>query len=259
MQNLSQLDKNALSKIIRGFANKIFQSEAQFQFDLAWKLQQEGWGKAKLEDMRMKVNKNNGKIGKCYTDIVLEQGGYSVAIELKYKTAEYIDPNNRIYLLDHDAVDLGRYDYLWDVHRIELLAGKGNNKEMDGEVEVLEGYNKGFAVLLTNEKNYWDKKYMKPENGSQVNDNQFRIGCINGRGGQLFDKDLDWKRDAVKYPNNYHYYPATVLTKTIAKNPTSYAQPIHLSQAYKYEWEDYLVTSQQNGDFKFVIIEVPEK
>lgn len=261
MPNLRQLDKITLADIIKGFArNKIiFQIEAQFQFDLAWELHKAGWGDVKLEDMRMIVNKSNGKIGKRYTDIVLKQDGYSVAIELKYKQDDYINKINRIYLSNHNDVDLGRYDYLWDVHRIELLAGKGNNKEMDGEeeVEVLEGCNKGFAVLLTNEKNYWDKKYMKPENGSQVNDNQFRIGCINGRGGQLFDKDLDWKRDAVKYPNNYHYYPATVLTKT--KNPTSYAQPIHLSQAYKYEWEDYLVTSQQNGDFKFVIIEVPEK
>jgi len=247
MPNLSQLDKNALSNIIRGFANKIFQSEAQFQFDLAWKLQQKGWGKAKLEDMRMKVNKNNGKIGKCYTDIVLEQGGYSVAIELKYKTAEYIDPNNRIYLLDHDAVDLGRYDYLWDVHRIELLAGKGNNTEIDGKVEVIEGCDKGFAVLLTNENKYWKQDY----NNSANIDKEFLIGDCTPN---LYRTLMDWKKDPNKCPNNYMFYPKTVLTKT--NKPTFRAQPIHLNQAYKYEWEDYHNTQQPNGDFKFVIIEV---
>ncbi|MBR4646846.1 MAG: hypothetical protein IKO75_07035 [Bacteroidales bacterium] len=255
MPNLSRLDKNALSNIIRGFANKIFQSEAQFQFDLAWELQQQSWGNAKLEDMRMMVNKSNGMIGKCYTDIVLEQEDYSVAIELKYKTAEY-HPKGGSYpiLFGHDAVDEGRYDYLWDVHRIELLTGKGNKTEMNGVVKVLKGCNKGFAVLLTNEKQYWDKKYIIPGKASQSIDNQFRIGCIKGKCGNLFGKDLDWKRDAVKYPNNYNNYPATVLTKT--NKPKFRAQPIHLDQAYKYKWEDYHNTQQPNGDFKFVIIEV---
>ena len=118
---LNQLDTAALSKIITNFGDqgKIFQSEAQFQFELAWKLQHQGWGTACLEDMTMKVVKNNKVVKKFYTDIVIEQDGYRVAIELKYKTAEYNE--NGIELFDHGAVDLGRYDYLWDVFRIELL------------------------------------------------------------------------------------------------------------------------------------------
>ena len=40
MLNLKQLDKKELTEIIQCFGKnkKIFQSEAQFQFDLAWEL-----------------------------------------------------------------------------------------------------------------------------------------------------------------------------------------------------------------------------
>ena len=128
------LDKENLTNIIQVFGKdgKIFQSEAQFQFELAWSLQTHLGCQVKLEDMRTVVrSKDNNPEAlkkKFYTDIVVEQDGYSVALELKYKTADYSDKN--LYLFNHGAVDLGRYDYLWDVHRIELLLGKGYKKEL---------------------------------------------------------------------------------------------------------------------------------
>ena len=151
------LNKETLTGAIKAFGKecKIFQSEAQFQFELAWKLQKQFPDcRVKLEDMRAYVKKEekNGIKRKFYTDIVLEEEGYSIAIELKYKTAEYYDEKSGICLFEHGAVDLGRYDYLWDVHRVELLTGKGNNNELYGCVAVQKKCKKGFAVLLTNEE-----------------------------------------------------------------------------------------------------------
>ena len=42
-----------------------------------------------------------------------DESGYRIAIELKYKTASLGSANSDIFLLNHGAVDLGRYDFLW--------------------------------------------------------------------------------------------------------------------------------------------------
>lgn len=275
------LDKENLTNIIQVFGKdgKIFQSEAQFQFELAWSLQTHLGCQVKLEDMRTVVrSKDNNPEAlkkKFYTDIVVEQDGYSVALELKYKTADYSDKN--LYLFNHGAVDLGRYDYLWDVHRIELLLGKGYKKELLfgkgnkeeieswkeewGDVEVLEGKecNKGFAVLLTNEKKYWEQYYEDEKEGVKYTiDNQFKIGeKVKGKTFKLFNNDLDWKKlikDDKNYNKNYNHYPSTVIKQN--GTSTDRAQPIHLSKKYDYQWEEYCELPNVNGKFRFVIIEV---
>lgn len=254
------LNKETLTGAIKAFGKecKIFQSEAQFQFELAWKLQKQFPDcRVKLEDMRaayVKKEEKNGIKRKFYTDIVLEEKGYSIAIELKYKTAEYYDEKSGICLFEHGAVDLGRYDYLWDVHRVELLTGKGNNKEFSGDVEVLnnKGCNKGFAVLLTNEEKYWTQSYIDKKD---TMDNQFKIG---NKTHVLYNKDLDWKKikeDNEKYNKNYRNYPTTILKKN--GTPSERAQPIHLVKQYDYRWVDYCnFKENNNGLFRFVIIEV---
>ena len=252
------LNKEILTRIIKAFGkeDKIFQSEAQFQFDLAWELQKNFPNcQVKLEDMRSYVKKDEKEKNsrfkkKFYTDIVLEDDDYSIAIELKYKTAEYYDKNKCIYLFEHGAVDLGRYDYLWDVHRIELLTGKGNNEELFGRVEVQNKCKKGYAVLLTNDEKYWTQSYV---NKNETMDNQFKIG---DKTHILYNKDLDWrklKENDEKYRKNYQHYPTTILKKN--GTPSERAQPIHLSKQYDYQWEDYCPL-HNNEKFRFVIIEV---
>lgn len=250
MENLKQLNDERLSEIIKGFQGKIFQSEAQFQFDLAWRIQ-EIYGaetKVNLEDMRMVKKNSEGKIiQKSYTDIVVEQGGYSVAIELKYKTAEYNNKAEFIQLFDHGAVDLGRYDYLWDVHRIEQLTGKltQDNKENDDRVGVLKKCDKGFAVLLTNEEKYWKETGIKKE----VIDRQFHF---SEAAKKLLGKKMSWEKDG-----DTKEFPKTVLTKS--GKPSFRAQPIVLKKAYGYQWFDYrkaLPGETKQGTFRFVIIEV---
>lgn len=241
MNSLKKLDTKVLSDVIKDFGkvNRIFQSEAQFQFDLAWKLHKHFPNcQVKFEDMRAVVKDANGVLKKkFYTDIVMEQEDYSVAIELKYKTDDYSDMGKGIYLFEHGAVDLGRYDYLWDVHRVELLMGKGNI----GDVEFLPNKkrcDRGFAVLLTNEEKYWGKSY---SDKIHTMDHQFKFG-INTP--QLFSKDLYWEQ--TKKGN---YPPPTI-------NGTFRNQRIQLSKRYDYKWMDYCNVQQKNGIFKFVIIEV---
>lgn len=246
MENLKNLDSKRLSEIVKNFDGKLFQSEAQFQFDLAWKLK-EVYGDntiVYLEDMRaVKKNEEEKITQKFYTDIVVEQNDYCVAIELKYKTAEL--ESEEVQLFEHAAVDLGKYDYLWDVHRIELLTGlsKPNNKVKGERLEILKKCHKGFAVLLTNEEKYW-----KERQGNKITiDYQFSIEEINGK---LSGKVLDWKKTNNKYP-------ATVLSKN--GNPTFRAQPIKLKTAYHYTWSDYRKAQPgdtEHGTFRFVIIEV---
>ena len=108
MDNLKQLDAQTLSEIIKEFNGKIFQSEAQFQFELAWKLN-EKYGNGdnlavELEDMGMYEKEGEKVKQKSYTDIVVKQGKYRVAIELKYKTADY--PGSRI-TTGNKLADLG--------------------------------------------------------------------------------------------------------------------------------------------------------
>ena len=251
MDKLEDLTTDKLSEIIKEFGKKqkIFQSEAQFQFDLAWKLREKFDCEVKLEELTAVLNekensKSKSKVKKIYTDIVLEKGDYRVAIELKYKTASLEKEN----LLNHGAVDLGRYDFLWDVNRIEFLLGKDKFIK-DGE--AMEGkrkqVNKGFAILLTNEKKYWNECPDNPSTNNSTIDNDFKLGDK-----KLVDANLDWKKENGKYPN-------CIVGKK--KKPTWRAQPINLNQAYSYKWEEYCKLNNvgKNGAFNFVIIEVPAK
>ena len=109
------LNKETLTGAIKAFGKecKIFQSEAQFQFELAWKLQKQFPDcRVKLEDMRAYVKKEekNGIKRKFYTDIVLEEEGYSIAIELKYKTAEYYDEKSGIFNIIYDLAEMNNKD-----------------------------------------------------------------------------------------------------------------------------------------------------
>lgn len=117
----------------------MFHSEADFQLAFGWLLQRRFPGadvrlewRAPLSDRRL------------YLDIYLDVDGEKWGLELKYKTRP-IATNVRGELFElksHGAQDLGRYDYLRDVERIETLKGFG----------LIDA---GAAILLTNDASYW--------------------------------------------------------------------------------------------------------
>ena len=260
-RTLNTLGVNDLTSLIGEFGKeqRIFQSEAQFQFDLAWRLQEEYDCIVKLEDLTVVIDKEgNGKKSKqkIYTDITLERDGYVIAIELKYKTAAMTQGND-ILLFNHGAADLGRYDFLWDVNRLELLvhhtkevSEKAISKEYAPEISIgfpkLKRCNKGFAIILTNEDDYWKMSHDNCKDAVI-----YRQFCIGGNpltgNGHLYSKNLDWGKDPI----------TGEYTSAVAHS--SRARRLQLQEAYSYQWRDYCQVPTDNGKnglFKYMIISI---
>ena len=130
----SVINKTFIENIIQNLtAKKLYRNEAQLQFDLAWEIRKE-LGNKKISDWHVELeylsatSTKTGKKGKeitksYYTDIMLLSDiGEFIPIELKYKTKSLI--NGKKVLKTQGAQDLGRFDFLWDVHRIQSLKHK---------------------------------------------------------------------------------------------------------------------------------------
>lgn len=188
-----------LNKMMKKMANdeKIFQNEAQFQFDLAWEIRNELSTQGYQILLERWTNneqgkKQNGKAynKKSYTDIVVhhEKEG-DVAIELKYKMTDK-DCKNRKFP-KQEAQDLGKYDFLLDVSRNERLL-----KE-----KTVLGYKfiKGYAIILTNDHLYWhvatnhDYQYeeFRIDNGVDKNNDSLPVKVLAGT------KSWSWKNGVV--------------------------------------------------------------
>ncbi len=133
---------------------KIFHSEADFQFSLAWQLQKI------LPNAKIRLEYCPAFAPDMHIDIYVldEQGSYP--IELKYKTKRTIASDNfEVFnLKNHGAQDLGRYDYLFDVNRVERM------KSLDPK------FVSGYAIILTNDSGYWTPPVYK-----DTIDSAFRI------------------------------------------------------------------------------------
>lgn len=124
-------------------SRSVFHSEADFQHSLAWLMHnQEHHLSVRLERPQEITTDNTPH--RLLVDIFLSNEKSSYAIELKYKTKRlYTDFNNETFLLkNQSAQDLGRYDFLKDIERLEQLKIAGR---------IVSGY----AVLLTNDSQYW--------------------------------------------------------------------------------------------------------
>lgn len=95
----------------------IFHSEADFQFALAWEIQKA------YPDANVRLEYCPAKYPNMHLDMLVKIGEMGFPIELKYKTLmTQMEVDGEYYnLKNHGAQDLGRYDYLIDVERIELL------------------------------------------------------------------------------------------------------------------------------------------
>lgn len=127
----------ALSTLARH--RPLFHSEADFQHALAWELHN------RLPNARIRLELpvlHNNKL--LHVDIWIVHENWVIAIELKYKTRKLATHvgDEQFMLLNQSAQDLGRYDFIKDIQRLEnLTAGR------TGAV--------GYATLLTNDSSYW--------------------------------------------------------------------------------------------------------
>ena len=137
----------------------VFCSEADFQFAFSEVL------RVYLPNAKIRLERPFpvGK-GKYYhVDLWVEDEGKIYPIELKYKTKKcnIIFDDGPFLLKDQSAEDLGRYDYIADIKRIE-------------NIKVLrpETFGEGYAIMLTNDASYYDpqRQHHKP-----TIDSDFRI------------------------------------------------------------------------------------
>jgi hypothetical protein len=154
-----------------------------------------------------------------YIDMIVIFKNKIYPIEVKYKTKKIdVNENNEIYHLKNQAAqDLGRYDYLKDIQRIESLPKIINNFVCE----------KGFTIILTNDNSYWKKK----QNGI---DEQFHLddGVI--------------KTGSLKCADH--------ASKGSTKGRTD---PIELNGKYKINWNEYsVINDPPDGVFKYCLNEI---
>ena len=198
---------------------KVFHSEADFQHALAWHIHKTtSVSQIRLEFPIPAEHRN------MYVDIWLPVE--KIAIELKYVTRslELLEPNGESFALrDQGAQNQKRYDFLQDIHRLELM------RSMPGFCEV------GHAVLLTNDWLYWDC----PERDTM--DSAFRIH----EGREISSKKLAWAPGAS---------PGMVKGRE---------EPIQLEGSYCFRWQDYSDIPKKSqgkgkprGKFRYLAVSV---
>lgn len=216
-----------------GSVPRIFNSEAQFQFELAWKIKEKFDCEVRLEEL----SRISGK-KKDYTDIILEKDDLRIALELKYKTAKYEDESKNIYLKAHGAADLGAYDFIWDVHRIQMQTGM----EKSGEDDVKMPCNRGYAIILTNDAHYW--KDCQPK---ETINRDFLIGSGEFSRGVLYKKLHQW-----------YTLDGEIGYSKALQNAPSRQHDIDLMLNYFFQWKTYhtIDTEKPNKEFKYMIVEM---
>ena len=209
------LSKDDLIEVMDELSKKraLFHSEADFQHSLALEIKERISGvELRLEKWGELINKNNNSV---YTDIVLIDKNKRIilAIELKYKTftvpnkGRKVELQNEEYFLKKQgAEDLCRYDFLKDIKRLELFNKKYNCSN-------------SFAIVLTNDKHYWDPKY--------------------GIGG-FSEEFLIYNQRTIKKNTKLNWIEVKNNGKIISKGTKKGREnPIELSNSYVLEWNDY--------------------
>ncbi|AHM57675.1 hypothetical protein EAL2_808p01700 (plasmid) [Peptoclostridium acidaminophilum DSM 3953] len=195
--------------------NRIFVSEADFQFALAWKI------KELYPDLSIRLEYIPWDFDKSmHIDIVIFKENRMVAIELKYKTKQksMIFNGETISLKGHSAQDCGRYDFLYDIQRMESI--------MESNYKVENAY----AIMLTNDSGYWNKSNRTGTNSPPADD-EFRIhegAVVSGR--------CSWKSHAG------------------AGTRKNREKDIQLKNTYEVKWKEYLPVSECL--FKYTIISI---
>ena len=230
------LDKKDLEEIIDELAteNKIYSNEAQFQFDLAWKI------KKSHEDYDV-VLEYLWKPEKWYIDIVVFYDNKCVPIELKYKTTDkeitYNTKNGRCYTFNQGAPDTGSYDYIKDIYRIENLGKSLKYKGVDYTIEC------GYAIIITNDSHYYNKLKEKNKNGNYYYWENFSLA-----------------QEQIK--NNIYWINPKNRTREEPGNHTDKSREHEIILKNKYalmnNWKEYVVSYEPKDapKFKYLITQI---
>ncbi|MGD7707399.1 hypothetical protein [Microlunatus sp. Y2014] len=203
------------AELLRDLATRrpVFHSEADFQFAFAWE--------AKSTHAGLEVRLETHPEPAVRLDLELRESGSGrgVAVEVKYMTRHWSGTvgGEGFSLKDHDATDLGGYDVIKDVQRVERFAA------------ARPGWS-GMVIALTNDPRYW----RPPTHGRSTNADAFRLGE-----GEILQGERTWG------------------PKTGGGTSRGREAALTLSGSYKLAWADYARLDQgPGGTFRYLLIQV---
>ncbi len=210
--NTLELDLVLVMENLR-YKRQLFHSEADFQFALAWEIQ------TLYSDAVVRLEYCPKEAPHMHIDIIVERNGKVYPIELKYKTLE-MDcsiEGEGYNLKSHGAQDIGKYDCLLDIQRLEQCS------------EILPRFDCGFVIWLTNDPLYW-KAPRKA--GTMAEAFTLHDGvCKNGT--------MSW------------------APHTGAGTRKGRENPIFLRHSYIIRWRDYsLVSDTRAGKLRYAILPI---
>lgn len=192
---------------------KAFHSEADLQFAIGWEI------KKLITNSKIRFEQ---PFQDQSIDLVYRFNKDKIAVELKYKTSKLTvsDDDEDYNLKEHAALDIGRFDVLKDVSRVESFIQSGFAT-------------KGFVLFITNCSSYWlNRTY---SGSHKAHDKEFRL---------TQDREIT---GSLKWPSE-------------AKETTYGKKRINgltIKGTYKVNWVDYSIfPNEKNGIFKFVLFEV---
>ena len=166
----------------------VFHSEADFQHALAWQLH------LSKPDADIRLEKQVSTAGpRVHLDILVQSTDGQIAIELKYKTrsAKLYHANEEFLLRNQSAQDIGRYDFLKDIQRLEKYIEEHQQAE-------------GFAILLTNDQTYRTESKKKDSVDSEFRVHQGRVLQGSATWGGNASPGTKFKREApIKLRGKY--------------------------------------------------------
>lgn len=254
-----KLGVQEIKNMIDSFAKRgtIFSSEAQFQFDLAWELREQKYGETVLLEHLIQ---NDSKGKKRYIDIVIKNGDYCIPIELKYKTAdkkiEYLLDNGEIIkTYNQGACDIGCYDFLKDLSRVEDIVLDKEHIFIKGKSMKVE---KGYVIIITNEKTYFEG----PKNRKFDEHKKLYYYDQNGKKNYYYWQNFipeEGKTVGEREQLNWIDPESGNVDERAGHTTSDRKLPIEIDKRYTFKWDDYTVhglLENQGYKFKYMIIEV---
>lgn len=163
----------------------------------------------------------NAKIDEIqtYIDIWITDQRHRVAVELKYKqAATSVEFDGEEFTLsNHLAPDTNCFLVVHDIYRVERLVNSGRITE-------------GYCIFVTNDKNYWNRP------SRETNYDTFRVNEGAVLSGERMWRNPE-KKTAQKYTNQFGN--------------------ISLSGNYNMKWRDYHNFGIRNGEFRYLVVEIP--
>lgn len=156
-------------------ARPVFHSEADFQHAFAWMLHE---AEPNL-NVRLEVRQTERE----YVDLFCFGPNGCTALEFKYFTARWTgtDPatGEVFHLRNHEATDLARQGFVFDVARLEKFCAARRSSN-------------GFAIMVSNDRRLW-----KPASSRATRDREFRI-----HEGRTLSGQLRWGADGSYFAAN---------------------------------------------------------